>query len=85
VDKSGGLICDQSIKLCGVKSLRVYPEHIRRVRFHDPITNKTLEFWINKTSLLKQHLRIKKFLGTSETAVKTQAMRRLRIRITTPR
>ena len=40
VEKSGGLICDQSIKLCGVKSLRAYPEHIRRVRFHDPITDK---------------------------------------------
>jgi hypothetical protein len=45
VDKSGGLICDQSIKLCGAKSLRAYPEHIRRVRFHDPITDKTLVFF----------------------------------------
>ena len=93
VDKSRGLICDQSIKLCGAKSLRAYPEHIRRVRFHDPITDKTLVFLTNNTSLpacvitqlyknrwqvelffkwIKQHLRIKKFLGTSENAVKTQ-------------
>ena len=93
VDKSRGLICDQSIKLCGAKSLRAYPEHIRRVRFHDTITDKTLVFLTNNTSLpacvitqlyknrwqvelffkwIKQHLRIKKFLGTSENAVKTQ-------------
>ncbi len=51
VDKSGGLICDQSIKLCGTKSLRAYPEHLRRVRFHDPITDKTLVFLTNNTSL----------------------------------
>jgi hypothetical protein len=93
VDKSGGLICDQSIKLCGAKSLRAYPEHIRRVRFHDPIPDKTLVFLTNNTSLparvitqlyknrwqvelffklIKQHLRIEKFPGTSENAVKTQ-------------
>ena len=73
--------------------MRAYPEHIRRVRFHDPITDKTLVFLTNNTSLpagvisqlyknrwqvelflkwIKQHLRIKKFLGTSENAVKTQ-------------
>ena len=77
----------------GAKSLRAYPQHIRRVRFHDPITDKTLVFLTNNTSLpacvitqlyknrwqvelffkwIKQHLRIKKFLGTSENAVKTQ-------------
>ena len=93
VDKTTGLNCDQRIKLCGTKSLRDYPEHLRRVRFKDPITGKTLVFLTNNTTLpaiviaqlyksrwqvelffkwVKQHLRIKKFLGNSENAVKTQ-------------
>ena len=93
VDKTTGLNCDQRIKLCGTKSLRDYPEHLRRVRFEDPITGKTLVFLTNNTTLpaiviaqlyksrwqvelffkwVKQHLRIKKFLGNSENAVKTQ-------------
>jgi hypothetical protein len=88
-----GLICDQRIKLCIAKSLRDYPEHLRRVRFKDPTTGKTLVFLTNNTALpaiviaqlyksrwqvelfikwIKQHLRIKKFLGNSENAVKTQ-------------
>ena len=93
VDKTTGLNCDQRIKLCGAKSLRDYPEHLRRVRFKDPITGKMLVFLTNNTVLpaiviaqiyksrwqvelffkwIKQHLRIKKFLGNSENAVKTQ-------------
>ena len=93
VDKPSGLICDQRIKLCGVNSLCAYPEHLRRVRFKDPTTCKTLVFLTNNTVLpaiviaqlfksrwqvelffkwIKQHLRIKKFLGNSENAVKTQ-------------
>ena len=51
VDKTTGLICDQSIKLCGSKSLRDYPEHLRRVRFKDPSTGKTLVFLTNNTVL----------------------------------
>lgn len=93
VDKATGLICDQRIKLCIAKSVRDYPEHLRRVRFKDPTTGKTLVFLTNNTALpaiviaqlyksrwqvelffkwIKQHLRIKKFLGNSENAVKTQ-------------
>jgi Transposase DDE domain len=70
-----------------------YPEHLRRIRFKDPVSGKTLAFLTNNTSLpplaiaalykrrwqvelfskwIKQHLRIKRFLGTSENAVKTQ-------------
>ena len=79
--------------LNGYKSARDYPEHLRRVRFKDPLTGKTLIFLTNNTTLpapviaqlyknrwqvelffkwIKQHLRIKKFLGTSENAVKSQ-------------
>ena len=93
VDRSSGVICDQSIALNGFYIAQDYPQHLRRIRFKDPETNKTLIFLTNNTSLppltiaalyksrwqvelffkwIKQHLRIKKFLGNSENAVKTQ-------------
>ena len=92
-DRSVGVICDQTIALNGFYISKDYPEHLRRIRFKDPETGKTLVFLTNNTSLpaltiaalyksrwqvelffkwIKQHLRIKKFLGTSENAVKTQ-------------
>jgi hypothetical protein len=93
VDRSSGVICDQRIRLNSSRSANRYPEHLRRIRFKDPETGKTLVFLTNNTALpalticalyksrwtvelffkwIKQHLRIKKFLGTSENAVKTQ-------------
>ncbi len=92
-ERSSGIICDQSIALNGFYTARAYPEQLRRVRFKDPESGKTLVFLTNNTTLpplsiaalykhrwqvelffkwIKQHLRIKKFLGTSENAVKTQ-------------
>ena len=92
-DRASGVICDQRIKLKGFYSAKNYPEHLRRVRFKDPESGKTLVFLTNNTTLpaltiaalyksrwqvelffkwIKQHLRIKRFLGTSENAVKTQ-------------
>ena len=93
VDRSTGLICDQTIVLTGFYSLKDYEKPLRRIRFKDPEANKTLVFLTNNFSLpaltitelyrcrwqielffkwIKQHLRIKKFYGTSENAVKTQ-------------
>ena len=93
VDRDAGVICDQRVMLNGHYSAKRYPEHLRRIRFKDPESGKTLVFLTNNTSLpaltiaalyknrwavelffkwIKQHLRIKKFLGTSENAVKTQ-------------
>ena len=93
VDRDTGLICDQTIALDGFYSKQGFPGHLRRIRFKDPETGKTLVFLTNQTTLpalticalyksrwqvelffkwIKQHLRIKKFLGTSENAVKTQ-------------
>lgn len=93
VDKSTGLICDQTIVLTGIKSKKEYPEKLRRIKFKDPNTLKTLVFLTNNFSLspltiaklyksrwqvelffkwIKQHLRIKKFFGTSVNAVKSQ-------------
>jgi Domain of unknown function (DUF4372)/Transposase DDE domain len=92
-DYSAGVMCDQSVMLNGFYSARKYPEHLRRIRFKDPVSGKTLVFLTNNTALpaatiaalyksrwqvelffkwIKQHLRIKRFLGTSENAVKTQ-------------
>ena len=92
-DRATGVICDQAICLNGFYVSRDYPEHLRRIRFKDPESGKTLVFLTNNTTLppltiaalyksrwqvelffkwIKQHLRIKRFLGTSENAVKTQ-------------
>jgi hypothetical protein len=93
VDRSTGVICDQTVALTGITSSKDYPEHLRRIRFKDTETGKTLIFLTNNFALpatticalyksrwqvelffkwIKQHLRIKKFYGTSENAVKSQ-------------
>ncbi len=93
VDRSSGIICDQRITLDGLRISQNYPEQLRRIRFKDPETSKTLVFLTNNTALpamtiaslyksrwqvelffkwIKQHLRIKRFIGNSENAVKTQ-------------
>ena len=93
VDRSTGLICDQTIKLTGASSAEDFPEHLRLVKYRDRERNKTLSFVTNNFSLpamtiadlyrnrwhvelffkwIKQHLRIKRFYGTSENAVKSQ-------------
>jgi len=92
-DRAAGIICDQTIALDGIQTSRHYPEHLRRIRFNDPKTGKSLVFITNQRTLpaaticalyksrwqvelffkwIKQHLRIKRFYGTSENAVKTQ-------------
>jgi transposase len=92
-DRATGVICDQSVRLNGFYVSRDYPEHLRRIRYKDPESGKTLVFLTNNTTLppltiaalyksrwqvelffkwIKQHLRIKRFLGTSENSVKTQ-------------
>jgi IS4 transposase len=92
-DRATGVLCDQRVMLNGYYSAKKYPEHLRRIRFKDPETGKTLVFLTNNTALpalticalyksrwqvelffkwIKQHLRIKHFLGNSENAVKTQ-------------
>ena len=92
-DKAQGIICDQTVALSGFYSQKSYPHHLRRIRFKDSETKKTLVFLTNlfvpppmticelykarwQVELffkwIKQHLRIKKFYGTSENAVKVQ-------------
>ena len=93
VDRQTGIICDQTVALVSYYSRRHYPAHLRRIRFKEPESGKTLVFLTNNFTLsapsicalykarwqvelffkwIKQHLRIKKFYGTSENAVKSQ-------------
>jgi hypothetical protein len=92
-DRNHGVICDQRVMFNGRSTRKKYPEQLRRIRFKDPDSGKTLVFLTNNTALpaltiaalyksrwqielffkwIKQHLRIKRFLATSENAVKTQ-------------
>jgi hypothetical protein len=92
-DRDAGVIADQTVALDGPRTSRDYPVHLRRIRFRDAETGKTLVFLTNQAALpasticdlyksrwqvelffkwIKQHLRIKRFYGTSENAVKTQ-------------
>ena len=50
-DRSTGVRCDQLIHLRHPKSRRAYPEMLRRVRYHDPETGKSLVFLTNQTEL----------------------------------
>ena len=47
VDRSTGLLCDQTIFLTGQHTPQYYPSPLRRVRFKDPQTGKTLVFLTN--------------------------------------
>ena len=93
VDKTSGVICDQTVRPVVYKSTIAYPGKLRRIKYFDTETGKRLTFLTNHFELeartvadlykcrwqvelffkwIKQHLRIKKFFGISETAVKTQ-------------
>ena len=51
VDRSSGLICDQTIGLTGVHSATHYPEKLRRIKYHDAEQDRTLVFLTNQVSL----------------------------------
>ncbi len=51
VKKSTGLRSDQTIRLTGVNTATDYPEPLRRIRFHDADTRKTLVFLTNNFTL----------------------------------
>jgi putative transposase len=93
-NRTRGHICDQTIYLKSLRGQR-YQGVLRRIRYKDPDTGKTLVFLTNRFDLatqticdlykarwrvenffktLKQYLRIKKFLGTSVNAVKSQIL-----------
>ncbi len=94
VDRSTGLICDQTVILTTFYPAKAYPDPLRRIKFRDPEDpSSLLVFLTNDFTLpamaitklykarwmielffkwIKQHLRIKVFLGTTPNAVKTQ-------------
>ena len=49
--RSTGIICDQTISLDGFYTRQDYPELLRRIRFKDPESGKTLVFITNNFSL----------------------------------
>lgn len=51
VDKSTGLLCDQTIVLTGVNTTTDYPQPLRRVKYHDEKTEKTFAFLTNNFSV----------------------------------
>ena len=51
VDKSTGIKCDQTIKLCGFYASQDYPVKMRRIKFYDIETDKTLVFLTNNFEL----------------------------------
>lgn len=92
-DRAQGIVADQTIVLNGYLSRQLYPAHLRRIRFKDRETDKSLVFLTNQFThspqtiaalykarwqvelffkWIKQHLRIKRFYGLSENAVKSQ-------------
>ena len=50
-DREAGIIADQTIALDGYATSKDYPEHLRRIRFKDPETGKTLVFLTNQVTL----------------------------------
>ena len=50
-NRSTGVICDQTITLTGAKASKDYPSHLRRIRFKDPESGKTLVFLTNDFQL----------------------------------
>jgi len=51
VDRSSGLICDQTVVLSFHRSKAGYPEPLRRIRFKDPASGNTLVFLTNHFGL----------------------------------
>lgn len=94
IDRTTGLICDQTVRLTTFYPAKAYPEPLRRIKFRDPEDPSSLLVFLTHDFTLpamtitklykarwmielffkwiKQHLRIKAFLGTTPNAVKTQ-------------
>lgn len=51
VDRASGLICDQTIVLCGQYTGQTYPAPLRRIRYRDPETAQTLVLLTNSRTI----------------------------------
>jgi hypothetical protein len=47
VDRSTGVICDQTIKLNNYQAAKDYPDKFRRIKYYDELTDNTFEFATN--------------------------------------
>lgn len=47
VEKTNGIRCDQTIRLTGLNTKNKYPKPLRRIKYHDNETNKTLNLLTN--------------------------------------
>ena len=83
-DRSTGIICDQTISLDGFYTRQDYPELLRRIRFKDPESGKTLVFITNNFSLpaaticalYKSRWQVELFLQVDQAASSDQAVLR---------
>jgi hypothetical protein len=55
-DRSTGVVCDQRIVLTGQQTRKHYPLPLRRIRYRDPDSNKSLVFLTNDTALPAQSI-----------------------------
>ena len=53
-DESGGVRCDRTITLSGVKSVHDYPLPLRRIRYYDVQISKTFNFLTNNFAIPAQ-------------------------------
>lgn len=51
VDRSTGIVCDQTVMLTGFYTARDYPDKLRRIKYYDAETEKTLVFLTNNFTL----------------------------------
>ena len=51
VDRSTGIICDQTVMLTGFYQAKSYPDKLRRIKYYDAETEKTLVFLTNNFTL----------------------------------
>jgi hypothetical protein len=81
VDKRLGIICDQDIKLTGIKSSQRYPDTLRRIRFYDAEFERTFVFLTNNfklkavtvTKLYKHRWKIELFFKWIKQNLKVQS------------
>jgi len=81
VDKRLGIICDQDIKLTGIKSSQRYPDPLRRIRFYDAEFERTFVFLTNNfklkavtvTKLYKHRWKIELFFKWIKQNLKVQS------------
>ena len=56
VDRSTGIICDQTVFLTGFYAHKDYEEPLRRIRYKEPVEGKTLIFLTNNFTLPAQNI-----------------------------